>query len=103
MFQIRYLLDRFIVLSVSFCYVCNIFNKTYSYEKEKDKTRQKKVLYGELGSFCIDFAKYMATGVVITTLLKDLEGHNALIYSGGFVLVSGFLFLGLLFIKLKED
>ena len=69
----------------------------------KKKTRQKKVLYGELGSFCIDFAKYMATGVVITTLLKDLEGHNALIYSGGFVLVSGFLFLGLLFIKLKED
>lgn len=61
------------------------------------------LLYGELGSFCIDFAKYMATGVVITTLLKDLEGHNALIYSGGFVLVSGFLFLGLLFIKLKED
>ena len=46
----------------------------------KKKTRQKKVLYGELGSFCIDFAKYMATGVVITTLLKDLEGHNALIY-----------------------
>ena len=69
----------------------------------KKKTRQKKVLYGELGSFCIDFTKYMATGVVITTLLKDLEGHNALIYSGGFVLVSGFLFLGLLFIKLKED
>ncbi len=67
----------------------------------KKKTRQKKVLYGELGSFCIDFAKYMATGVVITTLLKDLGGHNALIYSGGFVL--GFLFLGLLFIKLKED
>ena len=65
---------------------------------KKKLRRQKKVLYGELGSFCIDFAKYMATGVVITTLLKDLEGHNALIYSGGFVLV-----LGLLFIKLKED
>ena len=64
----------------------------------KKLRRQKKVLYGELGSFCIDFAKYMATGVVITTLLKDLEGHNVLIYSGGFVLV-----LGLLFIKLKED
>lgn len=65
---------------------------------KKKLRRQKKVLYGELGSFCIDFAKYMATGVVITTLLKDLEGHNALIYSDGFVLV-----LGLLFIKLKED
>ena len=64
----------------------------------KKLRRQKKVLYGELGNFCIDFAKYMATGVVITTLLKDLEGHNVLIYSGGFVLV-----LGLLFIKLKED
>ena len=65
---------------------------------KKKLRRQKKVLYGELGNFCIDFAKYMATGVVITTLLKDLEGHNALIYSDGFVLV-----LGLLFIKLKED
>ena len=70
---------------------------------KKKLRRQKKVLYGELGNFCIDFAKYMATGVVITTLLKDLEGYNVLIYSGGFVLVSGFLFLGLLFIKLKED
>ena len=32
---------------------------------KKKLRRQKKVLYGELGSFCIDFAKYMATGVVM--------------------------------------
>ncbi|MBC8616221.1 hypothetical protein H8788_00550 [Parabacteroides faecis] len=70
---------------------------------KKKQKKQKKVLYGEFGSFCIDFAKYMATGVVITTLLKDLEGQNTLIYWGGLGLVSGFLFIGLLFIKLKED
>ena len=70
---------------------------------KKKQKKQKKVLYGEFGIFCIDFAKYMATGVVITTLLKDLEGQNTLIYWGGLGLVSGFLFIGLLFIKLKED
>ena len=70
---------------------------------KKKKTRQKKVLYGELGSFFIDFAKYMATGVVITTLLKDLVGQNALIYVGGFLSVFGLLFLGLYFIKRKEE
>ncbi len=89
-----------------FCLFLFVMFATYLTKRiamRKKLRRQKKVLYGELGSFCIDFAKYMATGVVITTLLKDLEGHNALIYSGGFVLVSGFLFLGLLFIKLKED
>lgn len=67
------------------------------------KKKQKKALYGELGSFFIDFAKYMATGVVITTLLKDLEGKHTLIYWGGFVLVFGLLFLGLYFIKRKEE
>ena len=36
------------------------------------KTRQKKVLYGELGTLCIDFAKYMATLVVLTAVLQDL-------------------------------
>lgn len=67
------------------------------------KKKQKKVLYGELGGFFIDFAKYMATGVVVTTLLKDLEGRSIIIYSGGFILVLVLLSLGLLFIKLRED
>ena len=45
------------------------------------KKRQKKALYGEIGSFAIDLAKYTITGVIITALLKDFGDNTILIYS----------------------
>ena len=58
------------------------------YEEKVEELRMK--LFEAISQYDDEFfEKYMEdpTGVVITTLLKDLEGHNALIYSGGFVLV----------------
>lgn len=44
------------------------------------KKKQKKALYGEVGSFFIDIAKYITTGALITTLLSDFQEHNIAIY-----------------------
>ena len=67
------------------------------------KKKQKKALYGEIGSFAIDLAKYTITGVIITALLKDFGDNTILIYSIGIISPSCFLGIGLLLIKLKEE
>lgn len=67
------------------------------------KKKQKKALYGEIGSFFTDLAKYIATGVIVTTLLRDFGENTIVIYVLGIIAISGFLGLGLLFTKYKEE
>lgn len=67
------------------------------------KKKQRRAVLGEIGSFFIDLAKYITTGVIITTLLKDFGEYTIVIYSIGFVTTVAFLRVGLLFIKLKEE
>lgn len=67
------------------------------------KKKQKKALYGELGSFFTDLAKYIITGVIISTLLKDFGDYTFTIYFSGIIAVAIFLGVGLRFIKLKEE
>ena len=67
------------------------------------KKKQKKALYGELGSFFADLAKYIITGVIVSTLLKDFGDYTITIYLSGIIAVAVFLGLGLRFIKLKEE
>ena len=60
-------------------------------------------MYGEVGSFAIDLAKYIATGVIVTTLLKDFRENTITLYLTGFIAIVFFLGFGLLLIKLKEE
>ena len=67
------------------------------------KKKQKKALYGEMSSLFTDLAKYIATGVIVTTLLKDFGENTIIIYALGIIAIGGFFGLGLLFTKYKEE
>ena len=67
------------------------------------KKKQKKALYGEIGSFAIDLAKYITTGVIITALFKDFGDNTIIIYIAGVFSSALFFGVGLLFIKRKEE
>lgn len=67
------------------------------------KKKQKKALYAEIGSFAIDLAKYITTGVVVTALLKDFGENTIVIYLAGVTSSVSFFTFGLFLIKLKEE
>ena len=67
------------------------------------KKKQKKALYGEIGSFAIDLAEYITTGVIITALFKDFGDNTIIIYIAGVFSIALFFGVGLLFIKRKEE
>lgn len=67
------------------------------------KKRLKKVLYGEVGVFFTDVAKYVTTGVIITTLLNDFGKETIIVYAVGISAIVIFFGLGLWFIKIKEE
>lgn len=66
------------------------------------KKKQKKALFGEVGSFLMDIAKYVTTGALITTLLNDFQEHNIAIYLLGIISVVASFLGGLYFTKRKE-
>lgn len=67
------------------------------------KKKQKKALHGEAGSFAIDLAKYITTGVIVTALFKDFGENTIIIYFTGIISIVFFFGIGLLSIKRKEE
>lgn len=67
------------------------------------KKEQKKALQGEAAKFLIDIAKYIITGVVISSILKDVSPLSWIIYISS-SMIAIFLFItGLYFTKKKEE
>lgn len=72
-------------------------------KKRQIQKRQKKALYGVASNFFIDLAKYVTTGVIITTLLNDLGETTIVVYSIGLIAIGIFLGLGFWLVKMKEE
>lgn len=66
------------------------------------KQEQRKALHGEAARFLIDIAKYIITGVVISSILKDISPLSWVIYSSSIVIAIFLFLIGLYFIKKKE-
>ena len=67
------------------------------------KTKQRKLLLEEAGKFCIDIAKFVITGAIVTVLLTDLGNQHFLVYIVGSVLATLLIFVGFYLLKRKED
>ena len=57
----------------------------------------------KLGNYLIDISKYIFTGVVITSLFKDMADNRWLIYGLGFVSSLLALIIGLVLTNNKID
>lgn len=67
------------------------------------KKEQKKVLFEEAGKFFVDIAKYILTGVLITTLLQDYEKQKSAIYLIGIIISIAMFISGMVLLKNKEE
>ena len=68
-----------------------------SVDEPKGKSRKEK-----LSNYLIDISKYVMTGVVIASLIKDLDDNRPLIYICGLFIALTALSVGLLLTDKKK-
>ena len=61
------------------------FNEQYDWQNNKRKINQRKE---KLGGYFVDVSKYVLTGVVITSLFKDVSDKTSIYLLGLFIVVS---------------
>ena len=61
------------------------FNEQYDWQNNKRKINQRKE---KLGGYFVDVSKYVLTGVVITSLFKDVSDNTSIYLLGLFIVVS---------------
>jgi hypothetical protein len=61
------------------------FNEQYDWQNNKRKIIQRKE---KLGGYFVDVSKYVLTGVVITSLFKDVSDKTSIYLLGLFIVVS---------------
>ena len=61
------------------------FSEQYDWQNNKRKINQRKE---KLGGYFVDVSKYVLTGVVITSLFKDVSDKTSIYLLGLFIVVS---------------
>jgi hypothetical protein len=61
------------------------FNEQYDWQNNKRKINQRKE---KLGGYFVDVSKYVLTGVVITSLFKEVSDKTSIYLLGLFIVVS---------------
>ena len=61
------------------------FNEQYDWQNNKKRINQRKE---KLGGYFVDVSKYVLTGVVITSLFKDVSDKTSIYLLGLFIVVS---------------
>ena len=67
------------------------------------KKKQKQALQSEVAKFLIDIAKYITTGVVISSFMRDILPFSWVIYMVCTLLALFIFAFGLYFTKKKEE